>query len=207
MRRNRRGCFGTVFILVITIILTAYAYIQNVEFGYHCSVPQEVAVLRDNVVDTAVSWLGCRESDGSHTPIVDIYNSHEPLARGYAVQYDDEWCSTFASAVAIQCGLTDIIPTECGCERHIWLFMELDAWEEDDNYIPLPGDFIFYSEEYGTPGDNTGWSDHVGIVVGVWKNWIKVIEGNNANAVNYRYIDAGNRIIRGYGVPDYGAIN
>lgn len=204
---KRKGRFGTTVILAIMVILAAFTYVKNIEFGYHCSVPQEVAALRDNVVDAAVSWLGCQESDGSHIPIVDLYNSHEPLARGYPVKYDDEWCSTYASAVAIQCGLTDIIPTECGCERHIWLFMEMEAWVEDDNYIPLPGDYIFYSEEYGTPGDNTGWSDHVGIVVGVWKNWIKVIEGNNHNAVSYRYIDAGNRIIRGYGVPDYGSTN
>lgn len=207
MRQKRRGCFTVTLIVLAVIVLLSAAALSRIDFGYHRSVPTPEAALRDSIVATAVDWLGCGESDSSHIPIVDIYNSHEPLARGYAVQYDDEWCSTYASAIAIQCGLTDIIPTECGCERHIWLFMEIDAWEENDCYIPLPGDYIFYSTEYGNPGDNTGWSDHVGIVVGVWNNWIKVIEGNNKNAVSYRYITVGDWTIRGYGVPDYGSID
>lgn len=78
--------------------------------------------LRQKIVDTAVAWLGCKESDGSHKKIIDVYNSHKPLARGYAVKYTDAWCSTYASAVAIKAGMTDIIPTECGCEKHIELF-------------------------------------------------------------------------------------
>lgn len=206
MRRKRRGCLTTLVIVAVIAILSIAVQFP-VDFGYHRSVPAPEAALRNAVVDTAESWLGCKESDSSHIPIVDIYNSHEPLARGYAVQYNDEWCSTYASAVAIQCGLTDIIPTECGCERQIWLFMEIDAWEEDDNYIPLPGDYIFYSKENGNLGDNTGWAEHIGIVVGVWNDWIKVIEGNNKNAVTYRYIKAGHWIIRGYGVPDYAGIS
>lgn len=53
--------------------------------------------LRQKVVDTAVSYLGCKEANGSHRKIIDLYNSHKPLARGYAVKYTDAWCSTFAS--------------------------------------------------------------------------------------------------------------
>ena len=202
MRKKRAGCFTALAIIAVIVILSA-AVLSQVEFGYHRSVPAAEAALRDSIVTTAVDWLGCNEDDNSHIPIVDIYNSHEPLARGYAVQYDDEWCSTYASAVAIQCGLTDIVPTECGCERQIWLFMEIGAWEEDDNYIPLPGDYIFYSKENGNWGDNVGWAEHIGIVVGVWNNWIKVIEGNKDDAVSYRYIKSGDWIIRGYGIPDY----
>ena len=206
MRRKRRGCFITLIILVAIIMLSA-AVLSPFDFGYPRSVSAAEAARRDTVVNTAVSWLGCRESDNSHIPIVDIYNSHEPLARGYAVQYDDEWCSTYASAIAIQCGLTDIIPTECGCERQIWLFMDINAWEESDDYIPLPGDYIFYSKENGNRGDNIGWAEHIGIVVGVWKDWIKVIEGNKDDAVSYRYIRVGDWIIRGYGVPDYAGVS
>ena len=206
MRRKRSGCFITLILLVAIITLSA-TVLSPFDFGYPRSVSAAEAARRDTVVNTAVSWLGCSENDNSHIPIVDIYNSHEPLARGYAVQYDDEWCSTYASAVAIQCGLTDIIPTECGCERQIWLFMEIGAWEEDDNYIPLPGDYIFYSKENGNWGDNVGWAEHIGIVVGVWNNWIKVIEGNKDDAVSYRYIKSGDWIIRGYGIPDYAGIS
>ena len=101
--------------------------------------------LRQKIVDTAVAWLGCKESDGSHKKIIDVYNSHKPLARGYAVKYTDAWCSTYASAVAIKAGMTDIIPTECGCEKHIELFKKLGAWKENDAYTPKPADYIFYN--------------------------------------------------------------
>lgn len=162
------------------------------------------AKLRQNFVDTAITWLGCKESDGSHKPIIDIYNAHEPLAQNYLVKYDDSWCATFVSAVAIQCGLTDIIPTECGCQRQISLFKALDRWEEDDDHLPAVGDIIYYSS-IGSSflHDNTGWSDHVGIVVSVYGKTIKVIEGNHNNKVGYRYILAGDSKIRGYGLPDY----
>lgn len=43
------------------------------------------AQLRQKVVDTILGWVGLNEADGSHRKIVDIYNSHKPLARGYAL--------------------------------------------------------------------------------------------------------------------------
>ena len=43
--------------------------------------------LRQKVVKIAVSYLGCKEADGSHRKIIDLYNSHKPLARGYAVMW------------------------------------------------------------------------------------------------------------------------
>ncbi len=60
------------------------------------------------------------------------------------MKYTDAWCSTYASAVAITAGLTDIIPTECGCGKHIELFKKLGSWQENDAYVPKPGDYIFY---------------------------------------------------------------
>lgn len=162
--------------------------------------------LRANVVAIAESFIGCKESDGSHKKIIDLYNSHKPLARGYAVKYTDAWCSTFASAVAIKAGLTDIIPTECGCEKHIQLFKKLDSWQENDAYVPSPADYIFYDWQDGTnyaTTDNTGAADHVGIVEKIVGNTITVIEGNYSNAVKRRTLDVNGRYIRGYGVPDY----
>jgi hypothetical protein len=115
---------------------------------------------RQKIVSIAQSYIGCKESDGSHRKIIDLYNSHKPLARGYAVKYTDAWCSTFASAVAIAAGMTDIIPTECGCGKHIELFKKLGSWQEDDAYVPKPGDYIFYdwperSRETRTTGRNS----------------------------------------------------
>lgn len=159
--------------------------------------------LRQKIVDTAVAWLGCKESNGSHKKIIDVYNSHKPLARGYAVKYTDAWCSTFASAVAIKAGLTDIIPTECGCEKHTELFKKLGAWVENDAYTPQAGDYIFYDWDDSGVGDTKGYADHIGIVVSVTGSTIKVIEGNMSNAVGYRNIKVNAKYIRGYGVPNY----
>lgn len=164
---------------------------------------ETVNQLRARIVNRAISYLGCNEADGSHKKIIDLYNSQNPLPVGYKVTYSDAWCDAFASAVAVAENLTDIIPTECGCERHIALFKKIGRWVEDDAYVPAPGDYIFYDWDDSGSGDNTGGADHVGIVVSVSGSTIKVIEGNKSDAVGYRNISANGRYIRGYGVPDY----
>lgn len=177
---------------------------QNRAYGFARELPEAEKQLRLKLVETAQSWLGSNEADGSHQAIIDLYNGHTPLAQGYTVQYDDQWCATFVSASAIEAGLTQIIPTECGCQRQIGLFQELGTWQEDDAHIPLPGDIIYYSRNNtDNVNDCEAWSDHVGIVVGTSDNWIKVIEGNYGDRVDYRYIKADATIIRGYAVPDY----
>jgi len=158
---------------------------------------------RADLLSEAVTCLGVTEGSDAHHAIINGYNAHEPLAQGYEVKYDDDWCATFVSFCAIEAGLTDLIPTECGCERQIGLWQGLDRWEEDDTYLPLPGDIIYYDWDVRTLGDSTGWSDHVGIVVGTHGPFIKVIEGNKDDAVGYRYIIRWDPRIRGYGLPNY----
>lgn len=151
-----------------------------------------------DILACANSFVGCKESDGSHKKIIDIYNSHTPLARGYKVKYTDSWCATFVSAVAIKCGATDIIPTECGCEKMVTLFKNLGRWEESENHIPSAGDIIFYD------WDKTDtWADHVGIVEKIDNLTLTVIEGNYNDAVGKRTIQIGDKRIRGYGKPAY----
>ncbi len=155
------------------------------------------------VVEQAIAWLGKKESDGSHREIIDVYNSQPKLPRYYPVKYTDAWCSTFVSAVAVKLGYTDIIPTECGCEKHTRLFKEKGIWVEDDGYVPSPGDIIFYNWDDNGVGDTKGYADHVGIVEKVENGKITVIEGNYSNSVKRRYMDVNGRYIRGYGVPKY----
>lgn len=157
------------------------------------------------VVKQAQSWVGKKESDGSFKEIIDVYNSHRPLARGYKVKYTDEWCSTFVSAVAIKLGYTDIIPTECGCEKHTILFKNIGAWVENENRVPKAGDIIFYDWQDNGKGDNKGNADHIGIVEKVSGNNITVIEGNYNCSVARRTIKVNAKYIRGYGVPKYDA--
>ena len=158
---------------------------------------------RSAVVNKAKAWLGCKESNGSHKKIIDVYNSHKPLARGYKVKYTDAWCATFVSAVAIALGYTKIIPTECGCEKMIALFKKLGSWSESDSRTPAAGDIIFYDWDDNGKGDCKGFADHVGIVEKVSKKTITVIEGNYNEAVKRRKIAVNDKYIRGYGVPKY----
>lgn len=182
-----------------------YFALPEKQYGFAREIPEAEKALRLQVVQTAEGWLGCNEADGSFKPIIDLYNDHEPLAVGYLMQYTDQWCAAFGSTVAIQCGLTDIIPTECGCQRQIALFEALGCWEENDAYVPLPGDYIFYATN-NTAQDNTAWSNHVGIVVGTNGNSIKVIEGNYNESVAYHIIRVDDVTIRGYGLPDYASV-
>lgn len=158
---------------------------------------------RAKVVSIAEKYLGCKESDGSHKKIIDLYNSHKPLARGYSVKYTDAWCATFVSAVFIEAGLTGIAPTECGCEAMINLYKKIGCWEENDAYVPSSGDVIMYDWQDTGVGDNTGTADHVGIVVSISGNSIKIIEGNINNSVGYRTLKVNGKYIRGYCLPKY----
>lgn len=162
-----------------------------------------MSYLRSKIVAQAKAWLGCKESDGSHKEIIDVYNSHTPLARGYKMQYTDAWCAAFVSAVAIKVGYTDIIPTECGCGQMVTLFQNLGCWKEDDSYTPSAGDIIFYDWQDSGSGDNTGSPDHVGIVEKVSGSTITVIEGNYSDAVKRRTMKVNGQYIRGYGLPKY----
>lgn len=163
--------------------------------------------LRQKVVSTALAWLGTREYSAKHQEMLDIYNAQRPLPRGTRMLASWPWCAAFVSTVSLQCGLRDIMPTECGCPGMVRLYQELGRWVENDAYVPSPGDVIFYdwqdsATNYATT-DNVGHPDHVGIVLDCDGNNMTIIEGNNANAVNKRVLAVNDRFIRGYGVPDY----
>ena len=159
------------------------------------------------VLEQAQSWLGKKESDGSHKAIIDLYNAHTPLARGYKVKYTDSWCATFVSAVAIKLGYTDIMPLECSCGQMITLAQKMGIWVENDAYTPKAADIILYDWDDNGNGDNTGWADHVGIVEKVANGVITVIEGNLNDAVARRTIAVNGKTIRGYITPKYDAEN
>ena len=206
MKTKRKLLLLPAALLVVCALLVSgiYVYLQICDWGFARRLPLAEQLQRMEMVRTAETWLGTQEGSDRHAQIVDIYNSHKPLAQGYAVTTDDNWCAAFASAIAIRQRHTDIIPTECGCERQIGLWQKLGRWEENDNYMPLPGDYIYYDwDEHFSFGDCIGWADHVGIVVGTNGPFIKVIEGNRNDMVTYRVILRGNWQIRGYGLPDY----
>ena len=185
------------------LVLGLWIFYSNATWGFARKISPDEAEKRLSLIQSAESWVGCSEADGTHEPIIDLYNSQEVLPMDYEVFYADSWCATFVTAAAMKAGLTDIIPPECGCQRQISLFQELGRWQEQDTYIPLPGDIIYYAWDEEPFGDCTGWADHVGIVVGTCWPFVKVIEGNKDDRVDYRIVSIWNPTIRGYGLPQY----
>lgn len=159
---------------------------------------------RQAIVDKIMSWKGCHEGDAIHKHIIDTYNAHKPLAQGYKVKYTDKWCATTVSAAAIECGYTDIIPTECSCNRMIALAQKKGIWQENDAYEPKLADFVLYDWDDSGKGDNKGVPDHIGVVITEAKDGkYTVCEGNKNDGVNLRIMSVNGKYIRGYITPKY----
>lgn len=171
-----------------------------------------VGVTAKQVVDIMEGWMNMSHSKGTHKPIIDLYNSHKPLARGYAVTYKDDYCDTTVSAAFIQAcrdagvALADVIGgTECGVEEHVKIFKRAGIWEEDGTIIPEIGYICVYNwDDKVQPND--GYSDHIGIVSSVNKaaGTFVVSEGNmSGGIVGKRTINIGYGCIRGFAKPKY----
>ena len=166
--------------------------------------------LRTAVCSQAKCWLGCKEADNSHREIIDLYNRYRKPG-DYKMTYADPWCAAFVSAVGMAVSVAnrlpgkpcELIPSSAACDLMITQYKAAGRWVENDDYLPTPGDVIFYDWQDSGAGDNTGSSDHVGIVVSVAGSTITVIEGNKSDSVSYRTVRRGEQYIRGYGIPDY----
>lgn len=156
----------------------------------------------NDVLNVARSWLGYSEANGKFVEILNVYNSHKPLARGYKIKKTDEWCDAFVSAVAIKAGAADLIGTEVGCEKHVEIFKKKGIWIEDGTIKPRVGDIIVFNwDEFSK--NNNGASDHIGIVEQQYGNTIVCIEGNRNESVARRTINVGWGYIRGFARPKY----
>lgn len=164
-----------------------------------------MSVTANDVLDVARGWLGYSEKNGKFKEILDVYNSHKPLARGYKIKTTDEWCDCFVSACAIKAGAVDLIGTEVGCERHIAIFKEKDIWIEDGTVKPKVGDIILFNWNQSYQ-PNDGAADHIGFVEQQYGNTIVCIEGNKGESVSRRTINVGWGYIRGFARPKYSGI-
>lgn len=160
---------------------------------------------RKEFVAQMQSWVGIKESDGSHKKIVDIYNTIKPLPVGYKLKYNDAWCAGTVSAAAQECNATDIIPTECSCPRMITKAKNMGIWVEADDYVSTCGDIILYDWDDSGNGDNKNSPDHVGVVEKLSGNDMTIIEGNYSNSVKRRTLKVNGKYIRGYIVPKFDA--
>lgn len=176
--------------------LTSYDSTESVE-------GDDIMGSRQAMIAKMQSWIGKNEVDGSFREIIDIYNSHTPRARGYKLQYSDEWCAGTVSAAAIATGNTNAVPLEVSCHYMIEGAKAKGIWVENDSYVPQGGDIILYDWQDSGIGDNTGNPDHVGVVEYTSGGVIHVIEGNNGEKVARRELSVNGRYIRGFIVPKY----
>ena len=191
---------------------TSYSYVENcmkliTQYGltkYDTKGEGTVGKTAQDLISVMRSWIGYSEANGKFKQIIDLYNSHKPLARGYKVQYSDAWCDTTVSAAAIKAGMVDLIGTECGCEEHVKIFKQKGIWIEDGKITPKPGYIILYNWDKSSQ-PNDGYSDHIGVVETVSGGQITIIEGNRSDAVSRRTIPVGWGYIRGYAAPKYAA--
>ena len=152
---------------------------------------------RASVVSTSVSWLGCKESNASNKPIVDLYNKN----MGTSFSYKTPWCAMFVSAVAIKSGTTSIIVRGSYCPTIINTYKKSKTssykYGAGAKYVPKAGDVIFFD------WNKNGVPDHTGLVASVSGKTIKTIEGNYSDAVGYRTFSVGYSSVLGYGLPNY----
>lgn len=163
------------------------------------------AAVRQRVAETALAYLGVREGTAEHKEIVNLYNSQSKPPRGYLLKDTDAWCAAFVSVVGIVLGISHIILPECSCGKMIELYKAKGRWMEADDYVPKPGDLVMYDWD-AKAGECTGAPDHVGLVEKVDGRTVTVIEGNYDNAVKRRSICVEYVKVRGYCLPDYGAL-
>lgn len=160
---------------------------------------------RSKVVELINSWRGKKESDGSYKEIIDIYNTQSNPPRGIKMEYSWAWCACTWSALAIKLGYTAIMPLEISCGYLIEKAKSMGCWQENDAFVPKPGDAVLYDWDDNGVGDNTGWPDHVGTVTYVNKSagYMTVMEGNYSNSVKERTISLNGKYIRGFITPKY----
>ena len=160
-----------------------------------------VGYSRSAVVSAAVEWLGCKESNKSNKPIVDLYNKN----MGTNFSYTTPWCAIFVSAVAIKTKTTSIIVRGSYCPSVINVYKKSKiknySYGAGANYVPKPGDVIYFD------WNRNGIPDHTGLVATVSGKTIKTIEGNYHDAVGYRTFSVGYRYVQGYGLPNYDDAN
>ena len=151
-----------------------------------------------DILDFAALFIGTAEGSDAHKEILHIYNSLNPVPRGYKLSVHDPWCAGFVSAVAIMANCTDIIPCECSCTRMMYKAKELGIWKPyTTSFVPPEASIIMWDWD----ATKANGPDHVGYVVEADNNRITVIDGNWNNKVALRTVEYKN--IHGYIIPKY----
>ena len=124
----------------------------------------------------------------------------QPYWSWYGFSSRVEWCATFVSWCANQCGYINagIIPKFAGCSSGVSWFQNRGLWQPGGGgYVPKVGDIIFF--DWG----HDGGVDHVGIVESCDGVTVYTIEGNSGDQCRRRTYSIYSSQIYGYGTPAY----
>lgn len=114
----------------------------------------------------------------------------------YGIPYGD-WCAMFVSFCIRWAGIPEEnMPVDCNCSHWINQLGALGMYASAENYVPKPGDLVFFDFNYD------GIADHVGIVAAadLENDALVTIEGNRTDFVetfSLRYSEA---CVMGYGL-------
>ena len=111
------------------------------------------------------------------------------------------WCACFLSWAADQkkASIDGDPPSFADVDKGMKGFKDKSQWRNpnDDNNMPIPGDYVFFDWDGGSD------PDHVGAVLRVEGNFLYTIEGNSGGKVAVqRYLLSDSRIV-GYGVLNW----
>ena len=163
--------------------------------------------LRQKYIQGLLALEGkCAEGGANHSALLAVYNTLDPLPRGVKMLPSYDWCAATITANAIRQDMADIFAKECSCTLQIRQWQRMGRWVERDDYVPQPGDIIYYAWDATGSGDWTSSVDHVGAVVNCEGGYITAIEGNYKNNVSRRRIPINYKFIRGFAVPDYASL-
>ena len=152
-----------------------------------------------NLLEAGIPYIGCSDKLGTHKPIIDKYNTLNPLPRKYKMKYTDYWCMAGMSAFALMAGAPKRFPYECSCREAVELLKKENLWIENDAYIPDANDLIFYHWGEDAKPDCTSSPNHVGCVAYSTDSFIRVLECNFNGRVAWRDIPVDYKYIRGFG--------
>lgn len=111
---------------------------------------------------------------------------------------DTPWCACFLSWAAVQSGAVENPPYFANVDTGMAGFQTAGRWAgKNDDYTPIPGDYIFF--------DWSGGEDpaHAGAVLYVEDGYVYTIEGNSGGRVAVQRYSLDDPRIVGYGLLDW----
>lgn len=157
--------------------------------------PEDVLKIAESQLDYKESVKNCiLDEDGE-------IRGYTRYGEWYGYPYGD-WCAMFVS-FCMHYAEVENIPLEASVNQWIKLLEEAEMYRQAEEYLPKPGDIIFFDWEVeeGTEID----ADHVGLVAELIPATeespaqIKTLEGNSSDVVQYVTYEMDDPVIIGYG--------